>query len=30
MTYYGANELADSFRTVRKDTLAIAEPAAGR
>jgi uncharacterized damage-inducible protein DinB len=25
MTYYGANNLADSFRTVRKNTLAIAE-----
>ena len=25
MTYYGAKHLADSFRTVRKNTLAIAE-----
>jgi uncharacterized damage-inducible protein DinB len=25
MTYYGAKELADSFRTVRKNTLAIAQ-----
>ncbi len=25
MTYYGANELADSFRTVRRNTIAIAE-----
>jgi uncharacterized damage-inducible protein DinB len=25
MTYYGAKQLADSFRTVRKNTLAIAE-----
>jgi uncharacterized damage-inducible protein DinB len=25
MTYYGAKELADSFRTVRKNTLIIAE-----
>jgi uncharacterized damage-inducible protein DinB len=25
MTYYGAKELADSFRTVRKNTLTIAE-----
>ena len=25
MTYYGGKELADSFRTVRKNTLAIAE-----
>jgi uncharacterized damage-inducible protein DinB len=25
MTYYGAQHLADSFRTVRKNTLAIAE-----
>ena len=25
MTYYGAKELADSFRTVRKNTLLIAE-----
>jgi uncharacterized damage-inducible protein DinB len=25
MNYYGANELADSFRTVRKNTLIIAE-----
>jgi uncharacterized damage-inducible protein DinB len=25
MTYYGAHHLADSFRTVRKNTLAIAE-----
>ena len=25
MTYYGAQQLADSFRTVRKNTLAIAE-----
>jgi uncharacterized damage-inducible protein DinB len=25
MTYYGAKNLADSFRTVRKNTLAIAE-----
>jgi uncharacterized damage-inducible protein DinB len=25
MTYYGAKELADSFRTVRKNTLVIAE-----
>lgn len=25
MTYYGAKDLADSFRTVRKNTLAIAE-----
>ena len=25
MTYYGSKELADSFRTVRKNTLAIAE-----
>jgi uncharacterized damage-inducible protein DinB len=25
MTYYGARNLADSFRTVRKNTLAIAE-----
>jgi uncharacterized damage-inducible protein DinB len=25
MTYYGAKELADSFRTVRKNTLMIAE-----
>ena len=25
MTYYGAKELAESFRTVRKNTLAIAE-----
>ena len=25
VTYYGAKNLADSFRTVRKNTLAIAE-----
>src|SRR5262249_18180690 len=25
MTYYGAKQLADSFRTVRKNTIAIAE-----
>ena len=25
MTYYGAKELADSFRTVRKNTITIAE-----
>ena len=25
MTYYGAKELADSFRTVRKNTILIAE-----
>src|SRR5216117_1541723 len=25
MTYYGAKELADSFRTVRKNTLLVAE-----
>ena len=25
MTYYGAKELAESFRTVRKNTIAIAE-----
>src|SRR4030088_321785 len=25
MTYYGAKELADSFRTVRKNTVIIAE-----
>ena len=25
MTYYGGTELADSFRTVRKNTLVIAE-----
>jgi uncharacterized damage-inducible protein DinB len=25
MTYYGARQLADSFRTVRKNTIAIAE-----
>ena len=25
MTYYGGKNLADSFRTVRKNTLAIAE-----
>jgi uncharacterized damage-inducible protein DinB len=25
MTYYGAKELADSFQTVRKNTLAVAE-----
>ncbi len=25
MTYYGSKELADSFRTVRKNTIAIAE-----
>src|SRR5215213_4664595 len=25
MTYYGAKQLADSFRTVRKNTLAIAQ-----
>ena len=25
MTYYGAKELADSFRTVRKNTIIIAE-----
>jgi uncharacterized damage-inducible protein DinB len=25
MTYYGAKQIADSFRTVRKNTLAIAE-----
>jgi len=25
MTYYGAKDLAESFRTVRKNTLAIAE-----
>ena len=25
MTYYGAKDLADSFRTVRKNTLIIAE-----
>jgi len=25
MTYYGAKELADSFRTVRKNTISIAE-----
>src|SRR5258708_6450714 len=25
MTYYGAKELADSFRTVRKNTIKIAE-----
>jgi len=25
MTYYGAKHLAESFRTVRKNTLAIAE-----
>ena len=25
MTYYGGKALADSFRTVRKNTLAIAE-----
>ena len=25
MTYYGSKQLADSFRTVRKNTLAIAE-----
>jgi hypothetical protein len=25
MNYYGGKELADSFRTVRKNTLAIAE-----
>ena len=25
MTYYGAKELADSFRTVRKNTIQIAE-----
>src|SRR5215471_15239589 len=25
MTYYGAKELAESFRTVRKNTLSIAE-----
>src|SRR3954470_19820469 len=25
MTYYGAKQLADSFRSVRKNTLAIAE-----
>src|SRR5260370_42523754 len=25
MTYYGAKELADSFRTVRKNTIIVAE-----
>src|SRR6516164_6727721 len=25
MTYYGARELAESFRTVRKNTVAVAE-----
>ena len=25
MTYYGAKELAESFRTVRKNTIVIAE-----
>ena len=25
MTYYGAKELADSFRTVRKNTILVAE-----
>ena len=25
MTYYGAKELADSFRTVRKNTILLAE-----
>jgi len=25
MTYYGAKELADSFRTVRKNTIRVAE-----
>ena len=25
MTYYGGKHMADSFRTVRKNTLAIAE-----
>ena len=25
MTYYGAKELAESFRTVRKNTILVAE-----
>lgn len=25
MTYYGAKELADSFRTVRKNTIQVAQ-----
>ena len=29
MTYYGAKNLAESFRTVRKNTLAIAEEIPG-